>query len=217
MTTRIAGFRGEFLWEFEIAIRQSVAMAEAFPPERYAWRPDAKARSVSEVFVHVATGNYMLLDMIGVAAPIDLYAQVPADGQERFSGLIRRNDELLASVREKNATVALLKRSLQAVNQSFNQASDTELDRLLHFFGEETTVRRAYLRLLAHAHEHMGQMIAYLRFNGIAPPWQDWRPDRRTQSRAAIPHPTQNRLRLNQRIENGIEIPGGCRRNTAKE
>jgi uncharacterized damage-inducible protein DinB len=95
-------------------------------------------------------------------------------------GLIRRNDELVAGVREKNAVVALLKRSLEAVSQSFTQASDAELDRRLHFFGEETTVRRAYLRLLAHTHEHMGQMIAYLRFNGIAPPWPDWRPDRRS-------------------------------------
>jgi len=61
MTARIAGFRGEFLWELEIAIRQSVAMAEAIPPEKYDWCPDTKARTVSEVFVHVATGNFMLL------------------------------------------------------------------------------------------------------------------------------------------------------------
>ena len=74
----------------------------------------------------------------------------------------------------------LLKRSLEAVNQSFNQSSDARLDQHLHFFGEETTVRRVYLRLLAHAHEHMGQMIAYLRFNVIAPRWQDWRQDLRT-------------------------------------
>jgi hypothetical protein len=39
----------------------------------------------------------------------------------------------------------------------------------MHFFGEETTVRRVYLRLLAHASEEMGQMIVYQRFNGIAP------------------------------------------------
>jgi uncharacterized damage-inducible protein DinB len=181
MTTRIAGFRGEFLWELDIATRQIVAVAEAIPAEKYDWRPDTKARSISEVFAHVATGNFMLLDVIGVAAPIDLYANVPVDGPERFSGLIRRNDELTASVREKNAAMNLLKRSLQAVNQSFNQTDDPELDRRLHFFGEETTVRRVYLRLLAHAHEHMGQMIAYLRFNGIAPPWPDWRPDRRAQ------------------------------------
>ena len=51
--------------------------------------------------------------------------------------------------------------SLAICAVSFCQASDAELDRRLHFFGEGTTVRRVYLRLLAHAHEHMGQMIAY--------------------------------------------------------
>ena len=180
MTTRIAGFRGEFLWELEIATRQGVAMAEAIPPEKYDWRPDKKARSVSEVFVHVATGNFMLLDAIGVAAPIDLYGEVPAASPERFSGLIRRNDELAGTICQKNVVVILLKRSLQSVTQSFILTSDTQLDRHLHFFDEETTVRRVYLRLLAHAHEHMGQMIAYLRFNVIAPRWQDWRQDLRT-------------------------------------
>lgn len=182
MATRIAGFRGEFLWELDIAERQLVAIAECIPVEQYDWRPVAQARSVSEVFVHVATGNFMLLDVIGVAAPVDLYAQVPADGHARFQGLIRRNDELAASMREKEAVVGLLKRSLQAVAQAFAEASDDELNRRLNFFGEETTVRRVYLRLLAHTDEHMGQMIAYLRFNGIAPPWPDWRPDRRTRS-----------------------------------
>ena len=59
--------------ELEIVIRQSVAMAEAIPPEKYDWRPDTNARSVSEVFVHVATGNFMLLDAIGIPAPLDLY------------------------------------------------------------------------------------------------------------------------------------------------
>jgi len=83
-------------------------------------------------------------------------------------------------MREKDAVVGLLKRSFHAVSQSFARASDGELNRRLNFFGEDTTVRRVYLRLLAHTDEHMGQMIAYLRFNSIAPPWPDWRSDRRT-------------------------------------
>jgi uncharacterized damage-inducible protein DinB len=182
VTTRFPGFRGEFLWELEIAARQTVAMAETIAPDKYDWRPDAKARSVSEVFVHVATGNFLLLDAIGTSAPTDLYMQVPTEGWERFSSLMRRNDELGATIRDKDAVVALLKRSLDAVHDSFHDVSDADLDRHLYFFGEETTVRRVYLRLLTHTHEHMGQMIAYLRFSGIAIPWPDWRPDRRTQS-----------------------------------
>jgi len=178
-TPRTEGFHGEFLWELEIAERQLMAMAEAIPAETYDWRPDRDARSISEVFVHVAAGNFMLLEVVGTPAPADLYAQIPAQGQERFLGLIRRNDELEKSVRAKAAVKDLLNRSLQAVTKSFTQADDAELDRRRHFFSEQTTVRRVYLRLLTHAHEHMGQMIAYMRINGMRPPWPDWRPDRR--------------------------------------
>jgi hypothetical protein len=99
-TPRIDGFRGEFLWELEIAERQLTAMAEAIPAAMYAWRPDQRARSISEVFVHVAAGNFMLLEVVGVEAPFDLYAGVPAQGQERFLGLIKRNDELEAYARK---------------------------------------------------------------------------------------------------------------------
>jgi uncharacterized damage-inducible protein DinB len=182
MPPRLAGFRGEFLWELEIAERQMLAMVEAIPAGQYDWRPDAQARSISEVLVHVATGNFMLLDAVGAPAPVDLYGHVPAGGQERFRGLIRRNDELVESVREKVAVKELLGRSFQAVRNGMTHADDAQLDGHRHFFGEETMVRRVYLRLLAHTHEHMGQMIAYMRINGMRPPWPDWRPDRR-QSR----------------------------------
>ena len=182
-TPRIDGVRGEFLWELEIAERQLIALAEAIPADKYAWRPDEKTRSVSEILVHVAAGNFMLLDQIGVPPPADLYGQLPAEGHDRLWGMVRQNDELEKRMREKNEVISMLKRSLAAVSKSLAEATGGELDRRQHFFGEQTTVRRVYLRLLAHAHEHMGQMIAYLKFNGIATPWQDWRPDRR-ESRA---------------------------------
>lgn len=56
--TRLPGFRGEFLWELEIATRQTVAIAETIPRAKYDWRPSPQARSVSEVFVHIGTGNF---------------------------------------------------------------------------------------------------------------------------------------------------------------
>lgn len=176
----IDGFRGEYLWELEVAERQITGMAEAIPAEKYDWRPGQKARSISEVLVHVAAGNFLLLDAVGVAAPADLYGQVPADGQGRILGLIRRNDELEKNVREKVAVTEVLKRSLQAARNSMTQAVDVDLDQRRDFFGQQTTVRRVYLRLLTHSHEHMGQMISYMRMNGMSPPWPDWRPDRRS-------------------------------------
>jgi uncharacterized damage-inducible protein DinB len=173
------GFRGEFLWELEIVERQLTAMADAIPPASYAWRPEEKARSISEIFVHVAAGTFMLLEVVGTPAPLDLYPEVRAHGQERVWDLIRRNDELETSVREKVEVTALLKRSLDALRESFREFDEARLGQHLEFFGEQTTIRRVFLRLLAHAHEHMGQMIGYLRMNGISPPWPDWRLDRR--------------------------------------
>jgi uncharacterized damage-inducible protein DinB len=179
MSGRPEGVRGEFLWELEIAERQIVAIAEAIPAEKYEWRPDPKARSISEVFVHVAAGIFMILDFIGTAAPDNLYGGVASHSEERFAGLIRRNDELEKSLREKSAVTNVLKQSIETLRGSLNRADEREFARGLHFFGEQTTVRRVYLRLLAHTHEHMGQMIAYLRSNNMSPPWPDWRPDRR--------------------------------------
>lgn len=39
--------------------------------------------------------------------------------------------------------------------------------------GHDATCEGVLLRALAHANEHLGQMIAYARVNGVAPPWSN--------------------------------------------
>jgi hypothetical protein len=68
---------------------------------------------------------------------------------------------------------------LESIRRNFAESDEQALERSIHFFGGETTVRRVYLRALVHMHEHMGQMIAYVRCMGMKAPWPDWRPDRR--------------------------------------
>jgi hypothetical protein len=62
MSERIIGFRGEFLWEWEIAGPQLLQLANSFKASDYEWRPATNARGVSEVLVHVACGTFMLLE-----------------------------------------------------------------------------------------------------------------------------------------------------------
>ena len=38
-------------------------------------------------------------------------------------------------------------------------------------FGKDVTVDGVLQRILVHNHEHMGQLIAYARVNGVVPPW----------------------------------------------
>jgi len=46
-----------------------------------------------------------------------------------------------------------------------------QMDTPAEFFGLKTSRRGAFMLLLSHAHEHLGQAIAYARMNKITPPW----------------------------------------------
>ena len=47
------------------------------------------------------------------------------------------------------------------------------MDKEADMMGNKMTHRRMYMLLLSHAHEHLGQSIAYARMNGVAPPWTE--------------------------------------------
>ena len=175
VSTRLPGFKGEYLWEFDIADRQLSALAEAFPAERYGWRSAETARSVSEILVHVAVGNLTLLGIVGVEAAPDLYGRLEGEIVPRMMGMIEKNNGFEKTITDKPPVIALLRRSLDAVRATFTQTPESELERQNVFFGERTTVRRVYMRGLSHMHEHMGQLIAYTRAMGLAAPWPDWR------------------------------------------
>ena len=166
-----AAYKREYLGELEYTSKNVIALAQAMPAEKYGWRPGVGVRSVSEVYMHIAAGSFLLLDLIGQKAPEDLYGKAEASGRERLMALLKRNAELEKTVTEKQRVVALLERSLAAAREAFERASAADLDKRADFFGRETTARGVYLRLLVHVNEHMGQSVAYARVNGIVPPW----------------------------------------------
>ena len=179
MSTRLPGFRGEYLWEYDYAQKQMLALAEAFPAERYGWRPAETARSVSEVLVHVGAGGRIFLALLGVEAAQDLYGKLEGEGLAQAMAMFARNESLEKSMTDKGDVLALLRKSLSAMRAAFTEISDAELDRPEVFAGESTTVRRFYLRAVCHLHEHMGQLIAYARAMGLPAPWQGEREARR--------------------------------------
>jgi uncharacterized damage-inducible protein DinB len=148
-----AGLRAEILGRVADIEGKLVGLAEAIPEEKYSWRPVAGVRSVSEVFMHVAGGNYYLPSFAGVKAP-------PG---------IERNME--KTVTQKAKVIEEMKASFAHVKSSLAQTPDSQLDTKTKMFGMETTWRGVYLVVLEHTSEHLGQQIAYARSNGVAPPW----------------------------------------------
>jgi len=136
--------------EFKMAGRQIIALAEAIPAEKYGWRPGPGVRSVSAVLMHTAIGNYFFLRSMGVKAGEDL----PKDPEK--------------TVTDKADVVRWLKASFEAVEENYPKI---DKQKPVKFGGHDATCEGVLLRALAHANEHLGQMIAYARVNGIAPPW----------------------------------------------
>ena len=130
---------------------QLIALAEAIPEEKFAWRPAPGVRSTSEVYMHIAIANFYLLSVTGPKMPADL------------------KQEMEKTVVAKTDVINWLKRSLDAVKQAHLAARD--LERKVHIADRDATVDGMYLRIIVHANEHMGQLVAYARMMGVTPPW----------------------------------------------
>jgi uncharacterized damage-inducible protein DinB len=171
----LTGFRREVLSEFQFAEKQILALACAVPAEDYGWARAEDARTFAAVLVHIAAGNLGLLERAGSKDPdvVELYAGIEGEGTSRVEAIVRKNVSLEKTLTEKAAVIDLLVRSFAAVKASWAEASEEELWGIVHLYGELETVRRHYLRMLAHSHEHMGQAIAYVRAMGFQVPWPD--------------------------------------------
>jgi uncharacterized damage-inducible protein DinB len=134
--------------------RQVIALAEATPAEAFTWRPVPGVRSMSEVYMHIAIDNFWLLSMTGVKMPSNL----TSNEQEK-------------TVTSKAEVISWLKRSFEAVRVAHLAVKPADLARKVKVGKTDATVEGMYLRIIVHANEHMGQLIAYARMKGITPPW----------------------------------------------
>jgi uncharacterized damage-inducible protein DinB len=149
-----AGFRQEFLGQFNTSMSKFVALAEAMPAEKYAWSPGPGVMSVAKVYAHVAHYNYRYpARSMGVALP----AAVGLD--------------TLEAVATKPQVLALLRQSGEFVRAAVNEMSESQLAAQTRLYGRDVQRWAVLFQLLAHMNEHLGQSIAYARMNGVVPPW----------------------------------------------
>ena len=159
-STLFAQHPPEGIWEgydgeWKHVSSQLVALAEATPAEKFAWRPAPGVRSTSEVYMHIALANFYLLSVTGPKMPPDL------------------KQEMEKTVTSKADVIDWLKRSLNAVKEAHLAETPQDLQHKVHIADRDATVDGMYLRIIVHANEHMGQLIAYARMTGVVPPWAE--------------------------------------------
>ncbi|HKT68270.1 MAG TPA: DinB family protein, partial [Terriglobales bacterium] len=114
------------------------------------------ARTFGQQIRHLAANNYRMAAYI--------VAETPSPEQESETGP--------EGVRSKAQIMAYLKGSFAALHRAvsvINQKNMLEPMRLQHPSRQNTRLQFA-VDAVAHSYDHYGQMVEYLRMNGIVPP-----------------------------------------------
>jgi uncharacterized damage-inducible protein DinB len=146
--------KAQALVDLQAVNKKCVDLAEAIPSDKLTWRPSPDARSFAEVFLHVAGERYGILSMMGAVPPAGFKAR-----------------EFEKSTTEKGRIVEELNQSWDFANKTIQGMSNADFAKLLPKLGPQANEGDVIYILVADAHEHLGQLIAYARQNGIVPPW----------------------------------------------
>jgi uncharacterized damage-inducible protein DinB len=146
--------KGQALFDLQAVQKKFVDLANAVPADKLTWRPAPDARSLAEVFLHVAGERYGILGLIGAEAP---------------AGFDRKTFE--KSTTDRAQIVAELNKSWEWTQKTINGMSNADFAKLLPKLGPQANAGDVVYILVADAHEHLGQSVAYARENGIVPPW----------------------------------------------
>ncbi len=147
----------QFAGDLTVLHDKIVALAQAIPAEKYSWRPGAGVRSISEVLMHVA-GEWFYM------CPLAVAAKPPAD-----FGPPNERMRALEQIIDKPEIVAQLGTSWAHCRGALDSIDPTRL--IPEFLPARMGFPRVALLISGDQHEHLGQLIAYARSVGIAPPW----------------------------------------------
>jgi uncharacterized damage-inducible protein DinB len=129
-------------------------LAQAIPQEKYSWRPAERVRSINELFLHVAGAGFYFPTLKGTpAAP----GFTPKDFEK--------------STTEKTKIIEWLNKSFTYAIASVESMSNAQFAALLPKLGPQANEGDVVYLMVVHAHEHLGQAIAYSRSVGVVPPW----------------------------------------------
>jgi uncharacterized damage-inducible protein DinB len=134
--------------------KKVISLAQALPQDKFNWRPTPDSRSFAEVFLHVSGERYFILGLMGAVPPAG------------FDGKTYEK-----STTDKAKIVDELNKSGEYTQKTIQGMANADYAKLLPKLGPQANEGDVIYILVADAHEHLGQLVAYARVNGIVPPW----------------------------------------------
>ena len=151
--------KASFLNDLETLRGKFVGLAQAFPQDKYTWRPMEGVRSVSEVLMLAALEGYNFIPSTFGAKGADL-------GSREEAAKLRTLTDKAQVIEHINKGFAHAKKELEALDPA-----TLTTKRKIMISPNPLAVTDIALGVGGDLHEHLGQMIAYARMNNIVPPW----------------------------------------------
>jgi uncharacterized damage-inducible protein DinB len=143
---------------FSMIEREFVSLADAMPADKYGFAPKDGAfkgvRTFGEQVKHVACANFAFFNEVEHKEP-------PAGCETGGPSLAKTKAELMQYLRESFAYAGDVLRRLTPANA---------MDPVEGPYGGKTTRLGVSTLAVWHATDHYGQLVVYLRMNGIVPP-----------------------------------------------
>jgi uncharacterized damage-inducible protein DinB len=139
----------EYSRHFGALRKLSVAVAEAMPPEQYAFRPDPGSMTFGELISHIAVTNYAFCAGLQDSNP----PQTPSP-----------------SDKDKDAVIKFLSSSFEYCSALIPNLTEEQLSKVHNSPDGRLPGREVLLAMYVHVAHHRGQAEIYLRDKGIKPP-----------------------------------------------
>ena len=136
---------------FDVTKTNIMATAEIMDDEGYAFRPTAEVRTAGQILAHIADGQF---SFCGSAAG------EPNAAPENFEQTRTRRAEIIDA----------LEQGFAYCERVFARTTDAGAVAAADFFGAPNTVAGILAFNSAHNYEHYGNLVTYMRINGIVPP-----------------------------------------------
>ncbi len=135
----------------------TLAVAEAMPEDKYYYKPVDEENTFAFQLVHMADNLYYISSKLirDTESPIDLKIAEEKVNNKKLS---------------KKEIIEYVGKAFDYAEETFAQMTDKDLEEEIDYWGGHSTKRKIVFLLNDHQTHHRGQLIVYLRLNGIKPP-----------------------------------------------
>lgn len=148
-------FIKEYLERLEKSNEYLILVAEKMPQDKYEFKATPESMSFAENLMHIGWA-------------MDWHSQSLMGGREARDW--ETDMELKVENKTKKEMIAKVRETFNKTIEFISNFDPNRLEERLDYFGADRTKRQILLLLADHITHHRGQMLVYMRLNGLKPP-----------------------------------------------